>query len=199
MSKNLSKLSGRKGLKDNLFEQVKCATGPDNIATLADHYLVGKSTISGSRTFYDFLDLQQLSDKQPDQHQPDIKARVCLGTSCMCSGDPAGIKTNLEATLGPGAVGSAVCLGHCYHADSFQYLGRNYSGGQLMDELTLRNLAAQDKDEKQSSVEDFNVRCISNTCILTDQDFSSLEHFESALQDLLKHSRIDILASIKAS
>lgn len=194
MSKNLSKLSGRKGLKENLFERVKSATSADNISNLADQYFVGQSSISGSRTFYDFL----------GREQQDKTARVCLGTSCMCSGDPSGIRKKLEAVLGEGAVGSAVCLGHCYHADSFQYLGNNYSGGQMIDKLTsqssgTQNPALQKNGGQASHATDFNARCLSDTCILTDQNFSTLEHFTSALQDLLNHSRIETLNAVKTS
>ncbi len=61
MSKNLSELSGRKGLGHNLFEELGVAareTGtPDRqaIESLADEFLFGKANVYGTTTFYDFL------------------------------------------------------------------------------------------------------------------------------------------------
>ncbi len=59
MSKNISKLSGRKGLKDNLFKRMidttnKTKNGKE-IKQLAEEYHVGMSTIHGAESFYEFL------------------------------------------------------------------------------------------------------------------------------------------------
>ena len=60
MSKNLSELSGRKGLTDNLFEKLgtmaKTSGTPDvkQMEELAEAFLVGKANVYGSATFYDF-------------------------------------------------------------------------------------------------------------------------------------------------
>lgn len=60
MSKNLSELSGRKGLTDNLFEKLgtmaKGTGTPDvqEMENLAEEFLMGKANIYGSATFYDF-------------------------------------------------------------------------------------------------------------------------------------------------
>ena len=56
MSKNISKLSGRKGLKDNLFKRMintasKSKNGKE-IKQLAEEYHVGMSTIHGAESFY---------------------------------------------------------------------------------------------------------------------------------------------------
>ena len=61
MSKNLSELSGRKGLDLNLFEQLGVAareTGTPDLEAqeqLSQEFLVGKSNVYGSVSFYDFL------------------------------------------------------------------------------------------------------------------------------------------------
>ena len=59
MSKNISNLSGRIGLKKNLFEKIserslnsKDSTG---IKEIADEYHMGVSTIHGAESFYEFL------------------------------------------------------------------------------------------------------------------------------------------------
>ena len=61
MSKNLSHLSGRKGLSDNLFDrygQLAVETGsPDRaeLQELAREFLMGAANTYGAITFYDFL------------------------------------------------------------------------------------------------------------------------------------------------
>ena len=61
MSKNLSELSGRKGLQENLFEELGIASSQsgtpssEKIDTLSEEYLMGKANIYGTATFYDFM------------------------------------------------------------------------------------------------------------------------------------------------
>ena len=179
MSKNISKLSGRKGLQENLFSKVKL---PGNdIAETADQYLVGKSTIYGSKTFYDFLNKQH-SDK---------KAWVCSGSSCLCSGDQERVTRVLENQLGDGQVGRMTCLGRCYDADSFQYDARNFSGGANGDLNIL--------DTSIKTSRDYEVRLVSNTAVLTDGGFHSTETFREALLELMKSSEVDVLGEITKS
>ena len=59
MSKNISNLSGRIGLKKNLFEKIserslnsKDASG---IKEIANEYNMGVSTIHGAESFYEFF------------------------------------------------------------------------------------------------------------------------------------------------
>jgi len=58
MSRNISKLSGRKGLKDNLFKRIidttKKSHDTKQIKQLAEEYHVGISTIHGAESFYEF-------------------------------------------------------------------------------------------------------------------------------------------------
>ena len=59
MSKNISNLSGRIGLKNNLFQkfsdQSLNSTTDDAIKKIADEYNMGVSTIHGAESFYEFL------------------------------------------------------------------------------------------------------------------------------------------------
>ena len=62
MSDNLSYLSGRKGLSDNLFDNyVKEADATDGtvdkakLTELAKEFLVGSANTYGATSFYDFL------------------------------------------------------------------------------------------------------------------------------------------------
>ena len=90
MSKNISKLSGRKGLKDNLFKRMintasKSKNGKE-IKQLAEEYHVGMSTIHGAESFYEFL--------RPSHREK--KAFVCNGSACMCAGTQEPLKKNYK-------------------------------------------------------------------------------------------------------
>ena len=56
MSKNISKLSGRVGLKNNLFQKISerslKSKKDEGIKEIADQYNVGVSTIHGAESFY---------------------------------------------------------------------------------------------------------------------------------------------------
>ena len=82
MSKNISELSGRKGLSKNLFEELGLAAAKDGTPSIDDldrireEFLVGKSTVYGTVSFYDFL-------KPENQGK---KAYVCNGSACLVAG-----------------------------------------------------------------------------------------------------------------
>jgi hypothetical protein len=60
MSKNLSHLSGRQGLKNNLFEKIGHLSEHEGTLSkeqkigLAEEYLIGKANITGTISAYDF-------------------------------------------------------------------------------------------------------------------------------------------------
>ena len=78
MSKNLSYLSGRKGLKENLFEKLGSLSeengtpSKEDVKALAKEYLLGEANIYGTATFYDFL--------KPENK--DKKVYTCSGSVC---------------------------------------------------------------------------------------------------------------------
>ena len=59
MSKNISNLSGRIGLKNNLFQKMSERSLNSNddrgMQELADEYKMGVSTVHGAESFYEFL------------------------------------------------------------------------------------------------------------------------------------------------
>ena len=88
MSKNISKLSGRIGLKNNLFQKISerslKSKKDKDMKTLADEYNMGVSTIHGAESFYEFL--------RPEHRAK--KAFVCNGSACMCAGTQDSLKKN---------------------------------------------------------------------------------------------------------
>ena len=78
MSKNISNLSGRIGLKDNLFKQISENTlsdAPKDINEIAKKHNLGVSTLHGAESFYEFL--------RPSHREK--KAFVCNGSPCFIS------------------------------------------------------------------------------------------------------------------
>ena len=82
MSKNLSELSGRKGIEENLFDKLGKLAQPtgapstEDMDKLAEEFLVGKANTYGTASFYDFL--------KPENKGK--RAYVCNGTACVCAG-----------------------------------------------------------------------------------------------------------------
>jgi NADH-quinone oxidoreductase subunit F len=131
MSKNLSHLSGRKGLEFNLFEQLGIlseATGTPSIEELEklkDTFLFGTANLYGSVTFYDFL-------KPENQGK---KVYVCNGTACMCAGTQDVVKEKLLNYFQENEIGDMCCLGRCHENYAFHLNGENFSGLSGLDAI----------------------------------------------------------------
>jgi NADH-quinone oxidoreductase subunit F len=123
MSKNLSELSGRKGLEVNLFEELGIASrqtgtpSSKDLERIADEFLIGKSITYGTATFYDFM-------KPENQNK---KVYICNGTACVCSGKQDAVQTILEKHVDASEIGHMTCLGRCHENGAFNYQGKNYS------------------------------------------------------------------------
>ena len=141
MSKNISKLSGRIGLKDNLFQKLSerslNSKNGEGMKEIADKYHVGVSTLHGAESFYEFL--------RPAHREK--KAFVCNGSACMCAGTQEKLKDTLKEKLGDDKVGEMFCLGHCYENNAFHYDGENYAGKDIekIDQILKGEEIKQDK------------------------------------------------------
>ena len=130
MSKNLSHLSGRKGIEDNLFDRLGKLVEQDarppkeKLAELADEFLVGTANVYGTTTFYDFL--------KPENRGK--KVYVCNGSVCLCAGTQDKVRTELSAHFGENEIGEMCCLGRCHENSAFHINGANYSG-EAIDQL----------------------------------------------------------------
>ena len=117
MSKNLRGLSGRKGLNPGIFQEIAEAAG--NIRTdsheilneIAERNLVGKSSVLGASTFYEFLREEHLSKK----------VFICNGTACLTSGKQKKLKDELLGLFREDEIGTVTCLGHCHSNYAFMY------------------------------------------------------------------------------
>ncbi|MGY8926185.1 MAG: NADH-ubiquinone oxidoreductase-F iron-sulfur binding region domain-containing protein [Flavobacteriales bacterium] len=186
MSKNLSELSGRKGLEDSLFNRMgKLAErdgAPDNteLDKLAKEFLVGSANTYGTTTFYDFL--------KPENKGK--KAYVCNGTACVCAGTQDKVKEELSNHLSEDEIGHMTCLGRCHENSAFNYSGQNYSGSALNElDIIIK--------EKGGAQDTYNVESFDHK-ILT-EEFSSIDEYYYSFKATLKLDSAAVLEEIKLS
>lgn len=185
MSKNISELSGRKGVVDNLFEKMgKLASGtgtPEkaDLDALAKEFLIGKSSTYGTTTFYDFM-------------KPENKGKkvyVCNGSACLCAGTQKEVHDTLSKKFKADEIGHMTCLGRCHENGAFHYNGTNYSAKSAAE---IENIISTKVPAKDS----YNV--VSDHPVLTAKYDGFDEHY-AVLKDALKKSPEVILEDIKTS
>lgn len=188
MSKNISRLSSRKGLDNNLFERLARLQanqpGSDrsaDIHSLADEFLVGASTIFGSTSFYDLFRQDNISRK----------AFVCEGSACLCAGTQDQVRQILGQHMSPEEIGSMTCLGRCHENYAFQIEGRNYSGNSLQKAKEIL------QGETDSSLDQYRVHALGGADLLTSA--YSLVEFESELRELVSREPAEIISELKVS
>ena len=182
MSKNISNLSGRIGLKDNLFKKISensLSSSPKDIKDIAKEYNLGVSTLHGAESFYEFL--------RPSHRAK--KAFVCNGSACMCAGTQDKLKETLKSRLGDDKVGEMFCLGHCYENKAFHYDGENYAGNDIekIDQIIKGEKIDQDKYFSKS---------FASTSFLMDDKLSTIEKFKEHLDVVLKKDKKEIIQSL---
>lgn len=124
MPENLSVLSGRQGLDNNLFEKLvdgareSGTSPPELLRDLAEEFLMGKAITYGSASFYDFL--------KPDNRGK--KVHVCNGSACLLANSQENVQNKLKSEFKEEEIGHMCCLGRCYENSAFQLNGQNYSG-----------------------------------------------------------------------
>jgi NADH-quinone oxidoreductase subunit F len=186
MSKNLSELSGRKGLRENLFEELGIAATETGAVSkqgaekLAQEFLFGTANVYGAATFYDFL-------------RPENKGKkvyVCNGSSCLTAGTQPALKEKLNGAFTSDEIGEMCCLGRCHENSSFHYAGHNYSGNDINEIAAIKEGASLPMDK-------YNVASV-GTAVLT-CDFPGIATFYKTLDKALKMSPDALLAELKTS
>lgn len=186
MSFNISELSGRKGLKDNLFDKLGQAakqTGSVSVEEtekLAKEFLLGKANTYGSATFYDFT-------------RPENKGKqvyICNGSACMCAGTQDELKGKLLSSFKEEEIGTMYCLGRCHENNAFFYKNQNYSGNAIDVISEIRSTGKVVEDT-------YHVAC-SGSSVLT-SPVSSLHEAYANWEKLLTTDRDQLLSEIKTS
>ena len=186
MGKNISELSGRKGLEENLFEQMGRISQEYNddrtarLEQLADEFLIGKANVYGAASFYDFT----------REENKGKEIYVCNGSACMTAGTQKGITSKLQQHFGADKVGDMVCLGRCHENSAFHFKGRNYSGNDID---FLENIV----QNNHSSTEKYHHGAIGNP-ILT-LPFPGIETFYQLWKQAIASGAEDLLNEIRVS
>ncbi len=186
MSKNISNLSGRIGLKNNLFQKISerslKSSNDNGMKEIANEYKMGISTIHGAESFYEFL--------RPSHREK--KAFVCNGSACMCAGTQENLKKKLKDKLGEDKVGEMFCLGHCYENHAFHYDGENYAGKDINQIDKIIN-GENIKQEKYFS------KSFATTSFLMDDKLSTIDQFKDNLGKFLSTDKKEIVNLLLAS
>lgn len=186
MSKNLSHLSGRKALSDNLFDRygqlvaTQESIEREDLAKLADEFLMGTSSIYGATTFYDFL-------KPENQGK---KVYVCNGSACLCAGTQDNVSEKISARFDSSEIGTMCCLGRCHENSAFHYGGRNYSGADIDKLDNIIEEGAIDTDQ-------YHIGTLGSS-ILTKPD-EGIGHYKDLLRKIIDTPTHKILSDIKDS
>jgi NADH:ubiquinone oxidoreductase subunit F (NADH-binding)/NADH:ubiquinone oxidoreductase subunit E len=187
MSKNLSELSGRKGLEENLFDKLGKLALPtgtpakEDLEKLAEEFLIGNANTYGTATFYDFL-------------KPENKGKkvyVCNGTACVCAGTQDAVIETLKKNFEAEEIGHMTCLGRCHENSAFHFNGNNYSGNAI-SQINFKNI-----DNQLVAKDKYNVKA-NGKSILT-KAFTNIEDYYKPFRAALKRDSADVLAEIKAS
>lgn len=186
MSKNISELSGRKGLQENLFEELGILAKAEGTPTkkdlekLADEFLIGKANVYGSASFYDFT----------REENKGKKIYVCNGSSCMTAGTQGKVHQKIGEHFAANDIGEMCCLGRCHENSSFYYDGKNYSGD------AIEHIEKISKGEAKPT-DNYHVESI-GTPVLT-EEFPGIDEFYKILADCLKKTPNELLAELKTS
>lgn len=186
MSKNLSELSGRQGLSNNLFEKIgdsAIATGtPDQetLDQLAKEFLMGTANTYGTATFYDFM-------------KPENKGKkiyVCNGSACLCAGTQDDLIAKVKDHFEEAEIGHMTCLGRCHENSSFHLGGKNYSGNAIdeLDELIKKTTTKKDTYHVGHK----------GAAVLT-AAYLGFDQQYDLLKDVLKRDEHEVLEEIKTS
>ncbi|KGK97763.1 formate dehydrogenase [Methanococcoides methylutens] len=184
MSENLSYLSGRKGLHENLFEKLgqlaEASVTPDaqEIQQIAKDNLMGEANVYGTLSFYDLL--------RPENKNK--KAYVCNGNACLCAGTQSRTKNELKKHLKEDEIGEMSCLGRCHENSAFYYKGHNYSGKDIDDIASVIK-------SKVATKEAYATQALGTVILM--QTALTVETFTKHLQDLFTLSPDQVLDEIK--
>jgi len=186
MSKNLSELSGRKGLRENLFEELGVVATPTGAVSrkdtekLANEFLMGTANVYGTATFYDFL--------RPENQGK--KVYICNGSSCLTAGTQDELREKLLNSYKPEEIGEMCCLGRCHENSSFNTGAKNYSGNAINE---IEDIKADGK----TVIDQYDVAHY-GAQVLT-APFPGIDEYYKTLSLALGKSKDELLNELKTS
>ncbi|MBT8255786.1 MAG: NAD(P)H-dependent oxidoreductase subunit E, partial [Bacteroidia bacterium] len=187
MSDNLSELLGRNGLQDNLFDKMGKLAKPsgtpseEELAQLAEEFLIGTANTFGTASFYDFM--------KPENKGKEVY--VCNGTACLCAGTQEPVIESLGSKFRKDQIGHMTCLGRCHENSAFHFKGKNYSGDAINQ---LDKIIGADSE---SNNDNYHVEALGPS-ILT-KEFTNITDYYQPFRDALKKDSQVVLEEIKTS
>lgn len=187
MSDNLSELLGRNGLQDNLFDKMGKLAKPsgtpseEELAQLAEEFLIGTANTFGTASFYDFM--------KPENKGKEVY--VCNGTACLCAGTQESVIESLGSKFRKDQIGHMTCLGRCHENSAFHFKGKNYSGDAINQ---LDKIIGADSE---SNNDNYHVEALGPS-ILT-KEFTNITDYYQPFRDALKKDSQVVLEEIKTS
>ncbi|MBL4705064.1 MAG: NAD(P)H-dependent oxidoreductase subunit E, partial [Flavobacteriales bacterium] len=186
-SKNLSELSGRKGIEDNLFDRMgklavdgSGAPSKEDLNLLAEEFLMGKANTYGTTTFYDFL-------------KPENKGKkvyICNGSACLCAGKQEDTLANLKDHFTSDEIGHMTCLGRCHENGAFHFNGNNYSAKSSEEIASI-------VDSGTPAIDKYHVGSHGPEVLIA--EYEGLERHYTPFKVALKRDSKDVLEDVKNS
>ncbi|MBL0235012.1 MAG: NAD(P)H-dependent oxidoreductase subunit E [Chitinophagaceae bacterium] len=173
-------MSGKKGLEENLFEQLGIAAreegypSVEKMEELADQFVFGKANVFGSASFYDFL--------QPENQGK--KVYICNGSACLTAGTQPALREELLKKYKPEEIGEMCCFGKCYEAKGYLEMEENSSSPPR-------------RTGGQAGIRDEGLG-ISKVQILTNE-FTTIKEYYKLWEKVLKTSKEELLNELKVS
>ena len=188
MSKNLSELSGRKGLTENLFTRLgelsekEGTPSQEDLEKLAEEFLVGTANTYGSATFYDFM-------KPENQGK---KVYTCSGSVCMTANTQEELTKSLQKHFNKEEIGHMCCLGRCHENNAFHFQGKNYSAKSASD---IENIIKG--KSSGANQDDYKVGVLGHQVLTL--PFPGVDTYYKLLAETLKRSPKEVLKEISVS
>ena len=185
-NKNIRSLSGRKGLKDNLFEKISKLSHDGATAEefheLSQRFHLDDSVAYGTSSFYDFT-------KEEGRNR---KIRICNGTACMVAGTQDKLHEWVRNSFKEEEIGHVACVGHCHRNSALLYNDHTHS---IDSEAQLRELA---QETSGKSYDPIGYRVGTNTtAILSAEVADHAAYFKRA--KILARDKDSVLENLKRS
>ena len=182
-NKNIRSLSYRKGLDDNLFENIaelaKKPANQEEFHELAERFMIDDSVVFGTSSFYDFLSPKNINNV----------VHVCNGTACLVAGTQQKLSKSLESIIDADTIGHVPCLGHCHQNNAFMYDDKTYSSNSTEE---LQEII-KSKDYQENT---YHIDC-NSTPILTSKIDNVVDFY--ALVDRFSDKPQQVINELKTS
>ncbi len=182
-NKSTRSLSARKGINENLFEEIskntKTANPNEALKKTALNFQVGEATVAGTASFYDFT----------REENRNHKVFVCNGTACMCANTQENVIENLKEHFDISEIGHAACIGHCHSNSAFMWNDKTYTATNSDD---INNII---KNEIESNN---TYKVAANTTPILIGDIGAINTFFAFAEEIKENTNL-IIQELKSS